>query len=88
MRTIVVSLVLAMSLGLASAAEAQSQDLAYCERLYETWERYIAVRSQGRISSGVDAVASVDQCRRGNLAGGIPPLEKKLLDNRFTLPAR
>jgi hypothetical protein len=88
MRTIIASLVLAMSLGVTSAAQAQSDDLAYCERLYATWERYIAPRSQGQITGGVAAIASVDQCRRGNPAGGIPTLEKKLLDNRFTLPAR
>lgn len=56
--------------------------------LHATQERYIAPRSQGQITGGVDAIASVDQCRRGNPANGIPTLEKKLRDNRFTLPAR
>jgi hypothetical protein len=88
MRTIIASLGLALSLAVTGAARAQSDDLAYCERLYATWERYIAPRSQGQITGGVDAIASVDQCRRGNPAGGIPTLEKKLRDNRFTLPAR
>lgn len=88
MRTVLASLVLALSLGVTSLARAQSDDLAYCERLYATWERYIAPRSQGQITGGVDAIASVDQCRRGNPARGIPTLEKKLRDNRFTLPAR
>ncbi len=88
MRTIIASLILAMSLGATSATQAQSDDLAYCERLYATWERYISPRSQGQITGGFDAIASVDQCRRGNPAAGIPTLEKKLRDNRFTLPAR
>lgn len=88
MRTILASLVLVLSLGHTSMAQAQSSDLAYCEQLYATWERYIAPRSQGQITGGVDAIASVDQCRRGNPAGGIPTLEKKLLGNRFTLPPR
>lgn len=88
MRTVFASLALALSLGVTSVARAQSDDLAYCERLYATWERYIAPRSQGQITGGVDAIASVDQCRRGNPAGGIPTLEKKLRNNRFTLPAR
>jgi len=88
MRTVLAALVLATSLGHIGVAHAQSDDLAYCERLYATWERYIAPRSQGQITGGVDAIASVDQCRRGNPAGGIPTLEKKLRDNRFTLPAR
>jgi hypothetical protein len=88
MRTVFASLALALSLGVTSVARAQADDLAYCERLYATWERYIAPRSQGQITGGVDAIASVDQCRRGNPANGIPTLEKKLRDNRFTLPAR
>jgi hypothetical protein len=88
MRIVFASLFVAASLGIAGAARAQSDDLAYCERLYATWERYIAPRSQGQITGGVDAIASVDQCRRGNTAGGIPTLEKKLLGNRFALPTR
>jgi hypothetical protein len=30
----------------------------------------------------------MDQCDRGNTAAGIPVLEKKLRDARFTLPKR
>jgi hypothetical protein len=30
----------------------------------------------------------MDQCEKGNHAQGIPPLEKKLRDGRFTLPKR
>lgn len=88
MRAIIVSLVLAASLGVTSAARAQSDDRAYCERLYATWERYVSPRSQGQITGGFDIIASVDQCRRGNTAAGIPTIERKLRDNGFTLPAR
>jgi hypothetical protein len=31
---------------------------------------------------------AIDQCERGNTAEGIPVLEKKLRDARFTLPKR
>ena len=36
----------------------------------------------------LDAIAAVDQCRRGNTAAGIPVLEKKLRDGLFSLPRR
>jgi hypothetical protein len=88
MRTSIVWFVVAASLAVGGAARAQADDRAYCERLYATWERYIAPRSQGQITGGVDAIASVEQCRSGNPAGGIPTLERKLRDNRFSLPAR
>jgi len=90
MLRLIVPAVLALSL--AGAAMAQQQqapsDLAYCENLYSTYDRYIAPRGESRSTSGVDAIAAVDQCRRGNTAGGIPVLEKKLRDGLFTLPRR
>jgi hypothetical protein len=88
MRTIIASLVLIVSLGVAGAPRAQSDDRAYCERLYEIWERYISPLSRGQISGGRDALEAVSQCRQGDTAPGIATLEKKLQDNRFTLPAR
>jgi hypothetical protein len=81
--------VLALSLaGTATAQTGGASDLAYCENLYATWERYIAPRGESRSTSGVDAIVAVDQCRRGNTAAGIPVLEKKLRDGLFTLPRR
>lgn len=88
MYRIIAPLVLALALGTASAAQAQSDDRIYCENLYATWDRYIAPRGESRSTSGVDAIAAVDQCRRGNTAAGIPVLEKKLRDGLFTLPRR
>lgn len=88
MHRICVPLCLALSLGAASAALAQSDDRSYCENLFATWDRYLAPRGESRSTSGVDAIAAVDQCRRGNTAGGIPVLEKKLRGGRFALPAR
>lgn len=82
-----------LALSMAGAAAAQQQqpgpsDLSYCENLYATYDRYIAPRGESRSTSGVDAIAAVDQCRRGNTAAGIPVLEKKLRDGLFTLPRR
>jgi len=89
---LIVPAVLALSLaGTAfsqTAPQTGSSDLAYCENLYATYDRYIAPRGESRSTSGVDAIAAVDQCRRGNAAAGIPVLEKKLRDGLFTLPRR
>jgi hypothetical protein len=88
MRTIIASLVLAVSLGVTGVPRAQTDDRAYCERLFEIWERYISPLSRGQISGGRDALEAVNQCRQGDTSPGIAYLEKKVQDNRFTLPAR
>jgi hypothetical protein len=82
------SAVLGLSLSGAALAQTGSSDLTYCENLYATFDRYIAPRGESRSTSGVDAIAAVEQCRRGNTAAGIPVLEKKLRDGLFTLPRR
>jgi len=87
MRTIIASLIVVASLGV-TGARAQSDDRAYCESLYELWVRYGPTLSKGHDAGTFEAQASVDQCRQGNTAAGIATLEKKLRDNRFTLPAR
>ena len=87
MRTVIAALVVVVSLGVAGA-RAQTDDLAYCESLYAMFERYVPSLSKGHNAGGFDAQALVDQCRQGNTAAGIAALEKKLRDNRFTLPAR
>lgn len=88
MHRTIAPLVLALALGAASAAQAQSDDRAYCENLYTTWDRYLGPRGESRSGGGVDAIAAVDQCRRGNTAAGIAVLEKKLRDGLFSLPKR
>jgi hypothetical protein len=88
MRTITALLVVAVSTTVAGGAGAQTDDLAYCESLYAMFERYVPSLSKGHNAGGYDADAAVDQCRHGNTAAGIAVLEKKLRDNRFSLPAR
>ena len=84
---LIVPAVLALSLAGTAMAQSRPSDLAYCENLYATWDRYLSPRGDGR-SGNVDAAAALDQCRRGNTAAGIPVLEKKLRDGLFTLPKR
>ena len=46
------------------------------------------VRASPTKSSTADGAAAIDACERGNTAAGIPVLEKRLTDQRFTLPKR
>ncbi|MBX3500313.1 MAG: hypothetical protein KF889_12770 [Alphaproteobacteria bacterium] len=85
---VIVAAVLGLSLTSIALAQTGSGGLAYCERLFATWDRYLAPRGESRSSGGVDAIAAVEQCRRGNTATGIAVLERKLRDGRFTLPTR
>jgi hypothetical protein len=85
---LIVPTALVLSFTGAAMAQTAASDLAYCENLYATYDRYIAPRGESRSTSGVEAIAAVEQCRRGNTAAGIPVLEKKLRDGRFTLPGR
>ena len=47
-----------------------------------------AVRMSGRAQIVITASVAIDECAKGNYAAGIPVLEKKLTDARFTLPKR
>jgi hypothetical protein len=75
----------------SALAQSSAADIAYCNRLADTYERYIGrnefstSREFGRGSLDGDVASS--QCRQGNPAG-IPVLERVLRNNRFTLPPR
>ena len=85
-------LTIALGLCLSLTAEAQSQapsstsDMAYCAELSALYRKYLGNTGQGKTFPDVSAAAAIDQCERGNTAEGIPVLEKKLRDARFTLP--
>lgn len=80
---------LAAGLCLALTAEARSQgdDRAYCAQLSDLYRRYLGNIGE-RAFPDVTASVAMDECARGNTAAGIPVLEKKLRDGRFTLPKR
>jgi hypothetical protein len=80
---------------LPAAALAQSSpadDLAYCNRLADLYERYIGrnefspSRSYGRGSLEGDVAST--QCRQGRPEPAIPVLERVIRGNGFTLPPR
>jgi hypothetical protein len=83
---------IAFGLCLSLTAEAQGQtgsdDMAYCAQLSALYRRYLGNTGEGRTFPDVAAGAAMSECERGNAAAGIPVLEKKLRDARFTLPKR
>ena len=67
---------------------AQTADVAYCARLAELVVKYIGKQINGQNRPDSESLVAIDRCDHGDTAAGIPILEKKLLDARFTLPPR
>jgi hypothetical protein len=86
----ITKLLLAIGLCLVLSAEvhAQSDDGAYCGQLSALYRRYLGNTGEGRQFPDVTASVAMDECQKGNTVAGIPVLEKKLRDARFTLPKR
>ena len=72
----------------AGPSVAQTADAAYCARLAELVVRYVGKQINGQNRPDSESLVAIDRCDHGDTAGGIPILEKKLLENRFTLPPR
>ena len=83
MKRVLIGLVLVLSPLPAMAGD----DATYCANLSELALKYLNY-SPRRGEPEVDISAAIDQCRRGNTAGGIPTLERKLRNGGFTLPQR
>ncbi|TAJ86758.1 hypothetical protein [Reyranella sp.] len=67
---------------------AMADDASYCAELSSLYRRYLGNQGNGQIFPDVTAGVAMDECAKGNYAAGIPVLEKKLTDGRFTLPKR
>ena len=81
-------LCLSLTAEVHAQAPAAADDMAYCAQLSALYRRYLGNTGEGRTFPDVAAATAMDQCERGNPAAGIPVLEKKLRDARFTLPKR
>ena len=67
---------------------AQSDDLAYCTKLYD-----LAVKFRGRPIMGDPKpdpamIVALEQCKHGNTAAGIATLEQRLRSADITPPPR
>jgi hypothetical protein len=72
----------------AGPSVAQTTDVAYCARLAELVVKYIGKQINGQNRPDSESLVAIDRCDHGDTASGIPILEKKLLDAKFTLPPR
>jgi len=67
---------------------AKGDDAAYCTELSALYRRYLVNAGEGRNVPEVTASVAMDDCAKGNTAAGIPVLERKLRDGRFSPPPR
>ncbi len=63
------------------------EDRAYCGQLAGLYLRYEGSIG-ARIMPNVYVTGAINECAKGNYAGGIPVLEKVLRESDFTLPKR
>lgn len=80
-------LLLTLAILLAPSA-AHADDASYCAQLSDLYRRYLLGSGDGNKFPDVAASVAMDECARGNYAEGIPVLEKRLRDARFSLPKR
>ncbi len=77
------------AMALPLAASAASGDIAYCEALAQSYQRYVVKIDAGHTvqRGALDGSVALEQCRAGNVAG-IPVLERKLRAAGVDLPPR
>ncbi|UYN96531.1 MAG: hypothetical protein KIT25_06260 [Enhydrobacter sp.] len=67
-------------------------DLEYCGTLVDLYVRYVGPWDLGPRQlaqrTDIEGQLAVEQCRAGDAVTSIPVLERKLLDQGFTLPPR
>ena len=67
---------------------AQSDDLAYCEKLYTMAVRYVGKAIQGDMRPTPPQVIALEQCKAGDTATGIASLDRILRNGDITPPPR
>jgi hypothetical protein len=75
-----------------SSAQTTGGDLAYCRALSNVYVRYVGhdwqYGDRQMALANNDAQVAVAKCEQGDTAGAIPVLERELVKNKITLPAR
>ena len=80
---------LAALAALPAGAQAQTDDKTYCNQLGALAARYIGgAGAEGRTSPDLNVLGAIDDCNKGRTDKAIPYLEKRLRDNRITVPPR
>lgn len=86
----------ALGLSLTACAKQQPpsspQDLAYCAKLSQLYQRYVGADpsspSMAGVTPDVQGGEAVAKCREGDAGASIPTLERLLKDADITLPLR
>ena len=64
-------------------------DKSYCNKLGALAARYIGGSgADGRLSPDLNILGAIDDCNKGKTDKAIPYLEKRLRDQRITVPPR
>jgi hypothetical protein len=82
---------LSPSTPLRAQAGGAPGDQRYCSALSQLYMRYVGnpeTEPRGVRRNDAAAEDAMAKCRQGNAVAAIPVLERKLTDNRITLPAR
>ena len=78
-----------LSAFVACSAAAQSDDASYCKKLGDYATRYLGdAGGNGGTRPDFDILEGVAKCNKGDTAGGIAILEKKIRSKGFTPPPR
>ena len=96
MKRIVKLFAIAVGLALPATAHAQPAspaDQTYCMALSDTYVRYIGHsedygNGRGHQRGPLEGQVAVAKCKQGDAAAAIPVLEKELIKQKFSLPAR
>jgi hypothetical protein len=82
-------LIAALLAALPLAAAAQQDDKAYCNKLGALASRYIgSAGAEGRMAPDLNILGAIEDCNKGRTDRAIPYLEKRLRDQRITVPPR
>jgi len=86
-----VAVVFLVGLSVHAQSRRPSPEQQYCEALSDLYMRYVGnpeTQPRNVRRNDADAEKALAQCRHGDAAASIPVLERKLVDNRITLPQR
>ena len=79
----------ATSLLMPALAHAQEDDQSYCNKLGALATRYIrSAGGDGGSAPDLNVLGAITDCNKGRYDKSIPYLEKRLRDQRITVPPR
>jgi hypothetical protein len=82
-------LLVATSVLVPALAHAQEDDKSYCNKLGALATRYIrSAGGDGGSAPDLNVLGAVGDCNKGKADKAIPYLEKRLRDQRITVPPR